>query len=970
MNKRKSFQNGITLIALVISIIVMLILAGVSLNATIGDNGIITKAQQATFATSANCIEEYLQQLYLKEKMNSDDQLENPIDYVLKSQDSPIYISILGYSYVWDDEGTLRYFLDKSKLPDDVKKQVQSSENKEYEDYVELSDVYGITSDLKVYYYNKNSNCFYGIDNENIKLNLDKEQFSSGTTMSKIFEQDSVTMKNLMQRDEIILDGNAYSEDEIDYVFQKSAYFRNLKKLTLKNVNLSSVDGINYFTKLSYFALENVNCKNYDGIEKLIKLQYLYIDKIDQENLNKIFSSMNNTDYNDLQYLYIRFANGTSSYPKNINDISCINSLTTATKSKISYMYLNYLNISSVDFSDFYSLTRIETSYNNYLTEIKGFSKLNKLQLLMLENDNALEKIEEGFSKDSTLERYYGRSDKKLKSFEFLKECTKLNYVYSNDNYALDDISGLANKSNLYYVDLNKCTKLEILDSLKNDVAIRYLYLKDCDATNAKQISEIRSIIENCISYTLPIGYSLIFADSSVEIILDGETLKLDELDSLKGNLNCKYLSIVDVKWKDSAGNVMNKTTTENKTLINSKLNEIIGSLRNLEALRCKNESALLTIDFMQFLLNLYELDLRGTSVTDLTILNNDCTEKAMTSILIDNEGIDLTKIQPFINALCSRQRKSHYYNAMISNLCLASKTNNNLANQLSLCTDLENLKVSAEWYDGARGVVGTIDLSNLTKLENMEMSSAKWGVKYPSSLKTLRYPGNTEQLEIYDFSLIHNLDYLTADGIEYTKFFNKLPKECTAKKIHVRYPKDAKLDFSNLDMSKTEDLSMVEYGEKGPVNEIVGLINLASLVNLSFNNKNTTKCNTIDYAPNLKTVNVNYNKIESLDFLKNCTNITKIEARSNRIFDLKCIKNFEKLEYLDLRDNVLQNISTYVNENGDIITYKNLDILVDLKKKNDKFQTLYLSGNNFIDYDYESSGIRKLSWKSWGIDW
>ncbi len=40
MNKRKSFQilkqkNGITLIALVISIIVMLILAGVSLNAVI-----------------------------------------------------------------------------------------------------------------------------------------------------------------------------------------------------------------------------------------------------------------------------------------------------------------------------------------------------------------------------------------------------------------------------------------------------------------------------------------------------------------------------------------------------------------------------------------------------------------------------------------------------------------------------------------------------------------------------------------------------------------------------------------------------------------------------------------------------------------------------------------------------------------------------------------------------------------------
>ena len=48
MNIRK--KSGITLIALVISIIVMLILAGVSLNATVGDNGIITQAQKASFA--------------------------------------------------------------------------------------------------------------------------------------------------------------------------------------------------------------------------------------------------------------------------------------------------------------------------------------------------------------------------------------------------------------------------------------------------------------------------------------------------------------------------------------------------------------------------------------------------------------------------------------------------------------------------------------------------------------------------------------------------------------------------------------------------------------------------------------------------------------------------------------------------------------------------------------------------------
>ena len=40
-------QNGITLIALVVTIVVLLILAGVSVNAIFSDSGIIKKAQEA-----------------------------------------------------------------------------------------------------------------------------------------------------------------------------------------------------------------------------------------------------------------------------------------------------------------------------------------------------------------------------------------------------------------------------------------------------------------------------------------------------------------------------------------------------------------------------------------------------------------------------------------------------------------------------------------------------------------------------------------------------------------------------------------------------------------------------------------------------------------------------------------------------------------------------------------------------------
>ena len=58
-------KAGITLIALVISIIIMLILAGVSLNATIGDNGIITQAQNATYMQSIAVLEEFFNNYYI-----------------------------------------------------------------------------------------------------------------------------------------------------------------------------------------------------------------------------------------------------------------------------------------------------------------------------------------------------------------------------------------------------------------------------------------------------------------------------------------------------------------------------------------------------------------------------------------------------------------------------------------------------------------------------------------------------------------------------------------------------------------------------------------------------------------------------------------------------------------------------------------------------------------------------------------
>ena len=72
MQKQKSKQKGITLIALVVTIIVLIILAGVSINMLVGDNGIITQAQRAKSDTEKSADEELINLYMLEMQMSGD----------------------------------------------------------------------------------------------------------------------------------------------------------------------------------------------------------------------------------------------------------------------------------------------------------------------------------------------------------------------------------------------------------------------------------------------------------------------------------------------------------------------------------------------------------------------------------------------------------------------------------------------------------------------------------------------------------------------------------------------------------------------------------------------------------------------------------------------------------------------------------------------------------------------------------
>ncbi|MFR1647884.1 MAG: type II secretion system protein, partial [Clostridia bacterium] len=62
----KKSNTGITLITLVITIVVLSILAGVSINTVVGDDGIIQKAKEAAETTRRASAEEEMNRLVLE----------------------------------------------------------------------------------------------------------------------------------------------------------------------------------------------------------------------------------------------------------------------------------------------------------------------------------------------------------------------------------------------------------------------------------------------------------------------------------------------------------------------------------------------------------------------------------------------------------------------------------------------------------------------------------------------------------------------------------------------------------------------------------------------------------------------------------------------------------------------------------------------------------------------------------------
>ena len=101
-------KKGITLIALVVTVVVLIILAGVSINAVLGDNGIIKKANQAASVTKEAEVKEAINRTILEFYLTNDYETledflkakvtEGKIDSVTKNADGTLTVKKGDYS--------------------------------------------------------------------------------------------------------------------------------------------------------------------------------------------------------------------------------------------------------------------------------------------------------------------------------------------------------------------------------------------------------------------------------------------------------------------------------------------------------------------------------------------------------------------------------------------------------------------------------------------------------------------------------------------------------------------------------------------------------------------------------------------------------------------------------------------------------------------------------------------------------
>ena len=987
INRKNKKQTGITLIALVISIIVMLILAGVSLNATIGDNGIITQAQNATYMQSIAVLEEFMQQQYV-ENYDTMNQYENKLDgFITNSELRNYFQKPLGDSYYFLDTENYReyYLIEKSALPEEIRNQIKGGDasNSGQGIYTSFIDVYGITSDLQVYFCSNGRGTRIGaIDDAKVSDWSSKVVIDASDRWSSVLGYNrDVTLGDLKSQAEINI-----TENGLDLT--KLAFFGSLKKITFTNVVYNDLDGIGGVPNLEHIFFNNSKIENYKGMEDCRNLKRLYLyfpPQMDESTANEQIRKLcdenvgiANADLKNLEYFGIfgvdefssrepDFSNiNFNAYTSNITDITPIKNLNA--KKYIKYLYLNNNKISDMtSLSGFENLYLLLIANNRMLNHLDGLQNLQKLTYIYAQNCSLYDTI--GLYNCTSLYYLKLSNNSELTTLNDLEKSENLVYIYADgcslgkyenkdNNSDTDALKCLENLKKVMYLDL-KNNDLKRIAYLANLNSITYLYLEGNENINEDQVISIKNIIYNCgINYSISSRYSLLLDDNITNLSLKDQSIKAETFKlSLESKKKLEKLDLTGLKLLDSSGNELSSQET------NDLINEVLSTLTSVKFLNLENVPKLNAITFVKNMPDLVEIVLYGTNVitgsvdengdnNGLELLNNNLK---LESLALDNENIELIKIVETLK----RIKNEYIYapNRFLGIGGLYAKNSKMFESLNEPNIGLETLGIKCLETDSV------IDLSKCDSLKSVILIyGTEHKVKLPDSVELIHLDGQ----------------YLYGEypkNLKRCTYINRGLDEDVIKNLARNCPNLESIATGNSNRSVTnldaftnacfkdslKNLNLTSNERNDSINNIKGISGYSKLETLKIDRANISDLSGIETLTNLKELNLLQSSVSSLEILKDNVNINKIILPSNRVVSLHGLENLKKLTYLDLQNNCLQEIIQYTDENNELKVMKNLSIVRNLNKNNNgKLSTLLLAGNSNLT-NFEE--VENLSW-------
>lgn len=991
-------KSGITLIALVISIIVMIILAGVSLNATIGDNGIITQAQNAMYTQSAATLEEYINQYYVEHYDEFTDTANKALALKNYFGSSTWFYQGAPLGYVVDSDGNSHYFINIDGLPNDIKKYIKGGKANgkpqdkiTYQDYAKMIDVYGVTKDLKVYYCRNGKDSINGVVLD--KADTSKEIFAAGSPMAKLIngtDTKNLTLEDLKSVKNLTIENNQVTD------FKNFYALVSLQKLTIKNSTLENLEGIENAVQLNYIFFDSSSVKNYSAIGKIgNRLNYLYLYDIDNKELENLCSKevgIGDYDLPNLKYLALlgskEHINSTTSYnisyyegkkeheniatrtgKKELNNIECLNNLTEITKKAVMYLSLQCNFINSLHGLENFSNLVLLRAEKNKLENLNGIENCIKLENLIVPYNN-LNSLTE-FSSNSNLNTICLIENKSLNSLKGVKNCKKLEYIFSQrcdlgknleqERDYLEDVNDslydLKEISTLKWIDLDSNSNLLYVQYLNNNQELNYLRLTSCNRIIKNSIYNIKNLIKKIgIRAYIPTGYSMALLDEENDILdLSNQIISESDFELIGNYIKITKLSLKNIKIVDN-----NSKEIKN---IDEVFNKVLSKLSKMQYLQLYGCNKLTNINFIENMNDLKELDIRDTNVNDLSLIEKKKNNGTMNlGCLAVNTAIDLSCLSNTISGF--NGNRWDYWNSVDNTrhgglLCQSDEAWATLNG-----TDITSLKVHNKSS-------GKADLTLCNKLNTVVLEGDA----------VLQLPKCLTRIEGMNYATPilckgSDIDYIEIFGGSFDNMFEQLKKVNTIKKIDFSYGTLSKLNnITNLEGKNIKEIKIyITYsstcdGKDFKIPSTVTSLKLTTGVNdfkinnmpknilsengtsleyLQLNKFNLNSAEFVEDLTLLKSIDLSENNINELPNLEKLKNLNTLKMSDCLIKDVYKLRNISWLNKLDLSNNSIYDTSTIFDESNNKININNLEILANLNKLGN-LRTLYLSGNNGI---------------------